>query len=146
MKIQKAYTETERPKIDTGEGLTEQAHKEECDMNYILRDYQKTGTIRHAKQHQGQYDDVSVQDFQEAILLVKKTQEMFEGLPSNIRKECNNNPAEFLKFAQNPNNKDRMQELGMLKGNDGLDRHGALTSAPKIEPTNEPSTEGSGEA
>ena len=34
-------------------------------MNYILRDYSKTGIIRHAKKHQGMYDDITVQTLTE---------------------------------------------------------------------------------
>ena len=51
--IQTQLNPTLRVKIDTGETLTEQAHKDQTDMNYILRDYTRTGMIKHANENQG---------------------------------------------------------------------------------------------
>ena len=116
--------------VNTGEGLTEQSHKNETDMNYILKDYVKTGLIKHAKEHEGKYDDVSVQDFQEAMFIVAEANNMFQDLPGEIRKSFGNDPSRFLEFTQNPDNLDAMQKMGILKGNDGLDISGAQTMAP----------------
>jgi phage internal scaffolding protein len=128
--FQTAYSKVKKPKIDCGESLTEQGHKKECDMNYILKDYQRTGLIKHAKENKGRYDDVSPIDFQEAMLTVANARNMFEELPSNMRKRFANDPARFLDFVQNPANADEMRELGILKGNDGIDISGAVTGAP----------------
>ena len=38
---------------------------------------------------------------------------MFEELPSQIRKKFNNDPAQFLDFVQNENNKDALYEMGL---------------------------------
>lgn len=147
IKINKPFRKTARVTIDTGPGLTEQCHKEECDMNYILRDYQKTGLIKHAKENEGRYDDISVQDFQEAMLIVKEAENMFSGLPSNIRKRFQNNPAEFLEFTQNAENRDEMVKLGILRGNDGLNKDGEPVPTPKpdkpVQDTTEPQNTGS---
>lgn len=132
-----------RIQIHTGQGLTEQSHKDQCDMNYILEDYTKTGLIKHAKQYQGKYDDVAVQDFQTALDIVKQSQEMFNQLPSLIRKRFNGNPADFLSFTQDPKNKKEMQDLGILKGNDGIDISGAPSKAPVSDVTiNKPTPTG----
>jgi len=109
-------------------GLTEQAQKQSTDINYILRDYQRTGTLQHAKENIGKYDDVTIQDFQEATNLVTETNEMFEGLPSNIRNMCNNDPGQFVEFVMNPANKDKIIELGLAEGNDGLLKDGITPS------------------
>ena len=116
--------------IETGKGLTEQAHKKETDINFILKDYARTGFIRHAKEHEGKYDDISVQDFNEAMFVVSEAQNMFNELPADWRNEFNNNPAQFLDFVQNPNNKDKMEEMGILAGNDGIDMTGAQVGSP----------------
>lgn len=121
---------TVRVKLNCGEGLTEQAHKKECDMNYILRNYQKTGMIKHAREHEGRYDDVTAIDFQEAQIIVANAKTMFEELPANLRKRFSNNPAEFLDFAQNPENKQELSKMGIIRGNDGIDITGATTTAP----------------
>lgn len=113
----------------TGEGKTEQSHKKQCDMNYILRNYQKTGLITHAKKYQGQYDDVKVQDFNDAMMLVTKAKAMYEELPSNIRSRFTG-PEQFIAFTNNPANAPEMVKMGILRGNDGLDRNGAPSGAP----------------
>jgi len=118
------------PTIDTGEGLTEQSHKQECDINYILKDYTRTGFIKHANQNAGQYDDVTSVDFQTAMDTVANVKTMFENLPSQVRAEFNNQPTQFLDYVQNPNNTEALAQRGILHGNDGLDITGAYTAAP----------------
>jgi phage internal scaffolding protein len=128
--IKKALERHKGSTVDTGDSLTEQAHKNETDMNYILRDYKRTGFIRHAKDNQGRYDDVSVQDFQDAMFIVAEANNMFAELPSAVRKGFNNDPAAFLGFVQNPENQGKLQEMGIIKGNDGVDLQGMPTKAP----------------
>jgi phage internal scaffolding protein len=128
--VKKALERHKGSVLDTGEGLTEQAHKQETDMNYILRDYKRTGFIRHAKDNQGRYDDISVQDFQEAMFTVASANNMFAELPANIRKDFGNDPASFLGFVQNPDNQEKLQKMGIIKGNDGVDLKGMPTTAP----------------
>lgn len=118
------------PTIETGEGLTEQSHKQECDINYILKDYARTGFMKHANQNAGQYDDVTSVDFQSAMDTVANVKTMFENLPSQIRAEFNNQPTQFLDYVQNPNNTEALAQRGILHGNDGLDITGAYTTAP----------------
>ena len=119
-----------RPTIETGPGLTEQGHKKECDINYILKDYQRTGLLKHVNENEGKYDDVSVSDFQEAMLIVKESERLFSELPSQARKAFDQDPAKFLEFVQNPENADKMEELGLTKGLDGLDASGAPLRGP----------------
>lgn len=130
IEIQKAFRVSKRVGLDTGKGLTEQAHKNETDMNYILRDYTKTGYIKHAKEHEGKYDDISVQDFQEAMFTVTAAQNLFNDLPAEIKKEFGQDPAQFLEFVQNPDNEGYMNSLGILKGNDGIDINGVAVKVP----------------
>ena len=128
--IKKRYEKSKSKKLDTGKGLTEQSHKRETDINFILKDYAKTGFIKHAKEHEGEYDDISVQDFNNAMFIVAEAQNMFNELPAEYRQKFNNNPADFLNFVQDPSNKEQMEKMGILKGNDGFDLSGASTGAP----------------
>jgi phage internal scaffolding protein len=143
IKIQKALRKSQRSVINTGEGLTEQAHKDDCDINYILRNYQKTGLIKHAKNNQGKYDDISAVDFSEAMIIVAQAKSMFEELPANMRKRFGNDPGAFLNFVQTPGNEAEMVKMGIARGNDGIDVSGAPTGAPVHE--NKPATEGTAE-
>ena len=120
--------------VHTGEGKTEQAHKEECDVNKILKDYHRTGLIRHAAKHEGKYDDVPAVDFQSAMILVANAQQMFEDLPAATRKRFGNDPGAFLGFVQDPDNTEELKKMGVLRGNDGLDISGAKVNSPVQEP------------
>ena len=51
MEIRKALHRQEqidKPTLGTGKGLTEQSHAKETDINYILKDYVRTGYMKHA--------------------------------------------------------------------------------------------------
>jgi phage internal scaffolding protein len=133
MKIKKPYAKEKGKGVDCGESMTEQAHAKECDMNHILRQYQKTGLIKHAKENQGRYDDVTSQDFQEAMFLVTQAQNMFNELPANIRNRFGNDPAAFMDFVHDPSNQAEMARMGILAGNDGIDVTGAAVGSP-VEP------------
>lgn len=136
--IKNAYSKKKGSTIETGKGLTEQSHKQQCDINYILRDYHKTGLVKHAAKHQGRYDDVTVQDFQEAMFLVTNAQRMFMELPADMRHRFQNDPGQFLGFVQDPANAAEMAEMGILKGNDGLDVSGAAVGTPVKPPAPPP--------
>lgn len=133
------------PTIDCGEGLTEQAHKDQCDINLILEDYTRTGFMRHARENKGRYDDVSAVDFQKAMETVANVKSMFEGLPSEIRKEFNGDPANFLNYVQNPENAKVLEQRGILAGNDGIDISGAYTKAPTKKRADATASEGTSE-
>ena len=51
--IRKRYQEHKsEPQNTTGESLTQQQFKEECDVNHILAKYRKTNMITHLNKHQ----------------------------------------------------------------------------------------------
>lgn len=116
-KFRKAYGPIVRSKIDTGPGLTKQNHKQECNVNFILAKYQKTGIIAHRNEFETRYDDATSMDFQEAMNKVIATQQMFNELPSTIRKKFNHRPEQFLEFVNDPKNQDEMIELGLATDN-----------------------------
>jgi phage internal scaffolding protein len=125
--------------LDCGQGLTEQSQAKATDINYILREYTKTGFIRHAKDHAGIYDDFTVTDFQEAQYVIAESKSMFESLPSEIRKKHNNDPVQFLNWVQDPKNKEELKSMGVIIGNDGKKHDGTPSGAP-TESTNVPET------
>lgn len=95
-------------------GRTKQSFKAECDINNIMARYLKTGVLEHVRSTVGQYLDVTGADFQAAQELVAGAKSMFHMLPSDIRTRFENNPAEFLKFMENPKNAEEARELGLL--------------------------------
>ena len=96
-----------------GESMTEQSHKEECDIHNILRKFEKTKMITHVSQHAGTYGDyVNAADFQTAQNVIAEARSMFETVPAHIRELFSNDAAEFLDFIQNDENREEMEELG----------------------------------
>jgi len=93
---------------------TKQEFKNDCDINQILKKYQRTGAISHFAKYAPQYGEFNPCDLQEAHDLIKRARKMFDDLPSSIRKEVQT-PEGFLTFVQDPSNKARMAELGLTK-------------------------------
>lgn len=119
IKIAKAYDKPLKiPYNDDGSPGAEQCHKKECDINNIVSKFQKTRTIEHQTRYQARYDDMTGEDFQTAMNLVTAAQNMYEDLPSHIRKLTNNDPAQFFEFVQNPANADKLVELGLADRSD----------------------------
>lgn len=108
-----AYGPKEKVKLETGEGLTKQASKDECDINVIVRKFNKTGIITHVREVQGEYLDVQSIDFQTAMNMVATANNLFAELPAHIRKEFRNDPAAFVDYATKPENLDGMREMGL---------------------------------
>lgn len=108
---------TERVRVTantTGPTRTKQAFKDQCDINNILKRYEKTGVLPVADNGTGKYGDFSeVVDYQGALNQVIAAQSAFGGLSAKIRARFSNDPAEFLKFAEDPKNEDALVEMGL---------------------------------
>lgn len=112
--LRSAYGPKARTGINITEpSLTKQSFTKECDINNILKKYQKTGAVDHVNKHEATYGYASSMDFTEAMETVAKGQTMFDQLPSSIRTKFENDPAKFLDFVQDEKNKEEMQELGL---------------------------------
>jgi len=108
--------------------ITEQAHKDQCDINKIVPKYDKTGLINHISDIEAQYGDVSGLDFKMASDQVIGAQQSFDKLPSHIRKRFKNSPQEFLSFFDDPLNRPEAISLGLINSSwtdatDGLGEH-----------------------
>ena len=99
--------------FDVKEGRAKQAHKAECDINFILRKYQKTGALTHVAKHGPNYGYATSLDFKAAADIVAGGKSIYAELPSSLRKRFPG-PAEFLEFVQDPSNEGEMRELGLL--------------------------------
>lgn len=100
---------------NTKPSMTEQAHKDDCDIQKILKKYAQTGVITHNNAVQGTYQDFpSGMDFQSAQNIIAEGKSLFETVPARIRADFDNDPAKFLEFTQNPDNRDAMDAYGFL--------------------------------
>lgn len=138
VKIRKPYTRTAHvfdqsiPDPITGEvqtSRTKQSFADETDINQILARYVKTGVIDHVKEHAGYADFPAPMDYQEAMQMTINAQIAFDQLPAEVRREFDNDPFQFLTFIEDPENVDRMAELGLLE---------PVPEAPEADPQPEP--------
>lgn len=94
---------------------TKQSFKRECDINHIMAKFLKTGVITHLNKHEGTYGFAPAIDFQTALTLVAAARDQFADLPGELRARFNNDPAEFLAFCENPDNRSEAALMGLLE-------------------------------
>lgn len=97
--------------------MTIQSEKDNCDINVIMNRYATCGTPLPYRTDgvQPVYADVSeLGDYMENYQRCKQAEEMFNALPSALRKELDNNPANLLTFIQNEANRERCVEYGLI--------------------------------
>lgn len=112
--IRSAYQARERFPLNTeGDSLTQQQFADECDINSIMARYQRTGALEHFNRHGANYADVGAVEFQDAMNLVINARQMFNELPSTLRKRFHNDPVQFYEFVQDPDNAEAAHELGI---------------------------------
>lgn len=93
-----------------------QSFKEECDINTIMRKFQKTGMVDHFNKHQGQYGNfIAAEDYHTSLNILLEADEAFATVPAKIREKFSNDPAKFLEFVQNEKNHDSMIEMGLAR-------------------------------
>lgn len=94
--------------------MTEQSHAKSCDIHHIMKRYERNKTIEHVNMHQGTYMDyIGAPDFQEKEMMIAEAKSMFETVPSKIREEFSNDPAQFIQFMQNKDNIEAIEEYGL---------------------------------
>lgn len=94
--------------------LTKQSDADAADINKILERYQRTGQLPDLIKAEPQYGDFSdVGSYQDAVQRVQLAHFQFDNLDAHIRKRFQNDPAQFLAFASNPNNASELVKLGL---------------------------------
>lgn len=111
------YRPHERVVFDVGgPSLTRQEFADECEINSIMARYQKTGVIPQADTRRAEYIDFGeFPDFHEAMNMMVAAEEAFMTLPSGVRLRFENDPAEFVRFAQDPENLEDLRKWGLAK-------------------------------
>jgi len=117
-----------RPVLDCSksENMTKQSFKDDCDINEIVKRHPYQIAESAALANQGMYDDILPIDYHQAMNISIKADRMFSELPSEIRNEFRNDPAQFFEFVNDPKNSERIIELGLAKGIDKFDPQAEL--------------------
>nr|QJB20877.1 MAG: internal scaffolding protein [Microvirus sp.] len=94
--------------------MTRQEFQEECDINSIMKRYQRTGVISHMNKTAPQYLDLSdVPDLQQSLNVMMTAEAAFMRLPAVVRREFNNDAVEFVDFASKAESLPKMREWGL---------------------------------
>lgn len=111
------YRDHDRVTKDCGSVMiTKQSHKDECDIQRILRQFQRTGIITHVQSARPSYEDLpdSV-DFQQALHVLDEARDAFAGLPSVVRDYFANDPGRFLAAFQDDSQRAKLEEFGLVR-------------------------------
>jgi len=115
-KFKTAYQKHQRyPTVLDPKSLTHQSMAPECDINTIMKKYERTGVLEHRNRFQGVYADFSnvPESYHESMNAVIAAEEMFSTLPARVRRRFHNDPGAFIDFATNPENAPELVSLGL---------------------------------
>ena len=100
--------------------MTQQAFKDDCDINNIIRSYDASGVYIRPQESDGtrqpMFGDFTQMpaDMQTAYNLMLDARANFDQLDVSIRERFNYDPSKFLGFVQDPKNRDECVQLGLL--------------------------------
>lgn len=115
----KFFTKYNPPKIpgfsSEMESKVQEQFADACQTDTIIRKYNMMGVNPFIASGGSQYlDTTQIPDFVVAQNAQVKVKEYFEGLPSDIRLEFNNDPMQFAEVVSDPRNADYLREIGVL--------------------------------
>lgn len=117
VKFKTAYGDRVRSQFaTTGESLTQQSHAQAADVRNIIKQYDRTGLIANVNKGVAQYGDYSeINEYAEALNMVREANESFAQIPSHIREQFGNDAGVFFEFATDPKNKQKMIQMGLAE-------------------------------
>lgn len=94
--------------------MTQQQFRDEVDINVMVERFQRTGLPEAPAVPPGVQDFTDVHDFRSAMQVVVDARVAFSGLSSGIRARFHNDPAEYLAFVYDADNRAEAVKLGMI--------------------------------
>ncbi len=111
-------TERYRVTVDCGESMTKQSFRDECDVNFIMNQWKRTGELPAALvgTMPPSYGDFSnPTDYMTACNQVIEAKAAFAALPAFLRDRFANEPANLLRFLSDPDNQEEAVKLGLAE-------------------------------
>lgn len=107
------YMEHGKPEVRkyNKHGRTKQSYKDSCDINKLLEQGQREGSLSHLEKHGAVYGDYAAIDWDNLPLQLAEGQQVFNELPAELKKEFDQDPGKFFNYVTDPQNKDRLQDL-----------------------------------
>lgn len=115
----KFFTKYNPPKIpgfsSDMESKVQEQFADACQTDTIIRKYNMMGVNPFIAAGGSQYlDTTQIPSFVAAQNAQIRVKEYFEGLPSDVRLEFNNDPMQFAEVVSDPRNADYLREIGVL--------------------------------
>lgn len=134
------YRIHERVTLNCGtKQMTKQSHKDECDIHNILKQYQRTGIVRHIAKHQARYEDLPDPiEFQEAMNIKIAAEEAFSSLPAKLRARYQNDAGQFLAALNDPEEADFLRDMGVLAPKKAAEAPEPPAATPAPPPAEKP--------
>lgn len=113
--VPKAFRYRKRVDTELKGGSKVQNHfRDTQNINCIMKRYRRGMPLEVEKRPMHYGDFASAASFQEAMNRVVSAQEQFSELPGEVKKYFNQNPAELINFINDPKNKEKAIELGLI--------------------------------
>lgn len=94
--------------------LTEQSHKDSCNIDYLVAHHLRMGGI--PPMPETQFVDLTQSlGYQDALNKVLQIDSLFESLPLAARDAYGHDPIKFMAAVEDPAERDRMIQLGIFK-------------------------------
>lgn len=96
--------------------LTEQSHKDACDLKFIMRRFTQTGELPPSREREILYGDAPDQehDLHTQLSTLAKAKSAFEELPENVREKFKN-VYEYFEAINDPSSIDLLTEIGLIE-------------------------------
>lgn len=94
---------------------TQQHQKEEADINTIVKRFGLTGELPSSVRVPQSGDFSNISDYHTAMNQVLAADRAFMELPADLRSHFRNSPEEYVEFCLNPENREELKMLGLLK-------------------------------
>ena len=95
--------------------LAQQNFAAECEINGIIKRFEKTGMLTHVSDKVAQFGDFTgIPDYQASLNFIGKANDLFMSLSAELRDRFNNDPASLLAFVSDPRNRAEGVKLGIL--------------------------------
>lgn len=117
--IRKPHQKRERVTAEqSGEILTEQSHKDQCNINMIVARARRTG-MAPGQAKPPQFMDCPAIDYHQAMNVVTKGEQAFMQLPASVRRMYRNDPGMLLEAIRQSGKdselRQELEELGVLE-------------------------------
>lgn len=99
--------------INTGESMTQQDDAHDADINIIMKSYSPGALLPQITKTPLYGDFTTTNDYRTMVETVRAADAAFAEVPAAVRSRFNNDPSEFIKFANNKDNLEELRKMGL---------------------------------